>query len=173
MLASPRAAWFTFSAMADLTIPNRPALAGALKKAMRQHRAGRLDAAEAGYRRVLTADPGNANANHQLGRILTRSKRLKEAFALLRRATMFVGSDTGPLHLAAAVGTTCVSMYGPTRPSDCGPYGQQHIALQSYYQDGSARERRRAPNDAMRAIDVEQVAEACGRVLGKKEHSAA
>ena len=87
MLASPRAAWFTFSAMADLTIPNRPALAGALKKAMRQHRAGRLDAAEAGYRRVLTADPGNANANHQLGRILTRSKHLKEALALLRRAT--------------------------------------------------------------------------------------
>ncbi|HIM45490.1 MAG TPA: tetratricopeptide repeat protein, partial [Alphaproteobacteria bacterium] len=87
MLANPRAAWFTFPATADLTIPNRPALAGALKKAMRQHRAGRLDAAEAGYRRVLTADPGNANANHQLGRILTRSKRLKEAFALLRRAT--------------------------------------------------------------------------------------
>ncbi len=98
---------------------------------------------------------------------------LPQLAALLRRATMFVGSDTGPLHLAAAVGTTCVSMYGPTRPSDCGPYGQQHIALQSYYQDGSARERRRAPNDAMQAIDVEQVAEACGRVLGKKEHSAA
>ncbi|MFP6751706.1 MAG: glycosyltransferase family 9 protein [Pirellulaceae bacterium] len=98
---------------------------------------------------------------------------LPQLAALLRRATMFVGSDTGPLHLAAAVGTTCVSMYGPTRPSDCGPYGQQHIALQSYYQDGSARERRRAPNDAMQAIDVEQVAEACGRVLEKKEHSAA
>ena len=98
---------------------------------------------------------------------------LPQLAALLRRASIFVGSDTGPLHLAAAVGTTCVSMYGPTRPSDCGPYGQQHIALQSYYQDGSARERRRASNDAMRAIDVEQVAEACGRVLGKKEHSAA
>ena len=46
MLANPRAAWFTFPAMADLTIPNRPALAGALKKAMRQHRVGCLDAAD-------------------------------------------------------------------------------------------------------------------------------
>ena len=33
MLANPRAAWFTFPAMADFTIPNRPALAEALKKA--------------------------------------------------------------------------------------------------------------------------------------------
>jgi lipopolysaccharide heptosyltransferase I len=98
---------------------------------------------------------------------------LPQLAALIRRARMFVGSDTGPLHLAAAVGTTCVSMYGPTRPADCGPYGRQHIALQSYYQDGSARERRRAGNDAMRAIDVEQVAEACGRVLEQEENSAA
>jgi hypothetical protein len=43
--------------MANLTIPNRRVLAGALKNAMREQRAGRLDAAEAeaGYRRVLAA----------------------------------------------------------------------------------------------------------------------
>ena len=73
--------------MANLTIPNRPAVAGALKKAMQEHRAGRLDAAATSYRRVLAAEPGNANANHQLGRILTQSKRIKEALELLRRAT--------------------------------------------------------------------------------------
>lgn len=86
MLAHPRAAWFTFPAMANVTIPNRPALAGALREAMKEQRAGRLDAAETGYRRVLAADPGNANANHLLGLILTRSKRAKEALPLLRRA---------------------------------------------------------------------------------------
>jgi ADP-heptose:LPS heptosyltransferase len=86
---------------------------------------------------------------------------------------LFVGSDTGPLHLAAAVGTACVGMYGPTRPADCGPYGPQHISLQSYYQDGSSRERRRALNDAMRAISVEQAVEACGKVLEHLEESAA
>ena len=98
---------------------------------------------------------------------------LPELAALLRRASLFVGSDTGPLHLAAAVGTTCVSMYGPTRPADCGPYGPKHVALQSYFHDGSARERRRATNDAMRAITVEQVLEACGKVLEEAENSAA
>jgi Flp pilus assembly protein TadD len=64
--------------MANVTIPNRPALAGALREAMKEHRAGRLDTAESGYHRVLAADPGNANANHLLGLILTQSKRAKE-----------------------------------------------------------------------------------------------
>jgi len=136
----------------------------------RQHGIHSIVAWAGDRERSWTAEIVEHSAGHA---IAAPDTTLPQLAALLRRATMFVGSDTGPLHLAAAVGTTCVSMYGPTRPSDCGPYGQQHIALQSYYQDGSARERRRAPNDAMRAIDVEQVAEACGRVLGKKEHSAA
>lgn len=101
------------------------------------------------------------------------STSLKELAALLRRADLFVGSDTGPLHLAAAVGTTCVSMYGPTRPADCGPYGQQHVALQEFYQSGSARERRRASNDAMRAISVDQVFEAVCDKLEKSSQAAA
>ena len=73
--------------MAHVTVPNRPALAGALKAALQEQRAGRLDAADAGYRRVLAADPGNANANHLLGRILVDAKRAKEALPFLRRAT--------------------------------------------------------------------------------------
>ena len=73
-------------AMANITIPNRPALAGALKQAMADQRAGRIEQAEAGYRRVLGAEPGNANANHLLGIILTQSKRAKQAVPLLRRA---------------------------------------------------------------------------------------
>ena len=136
----------------------------------RQHGIHSIVAWAGDRERSWTAEIVEQSAGHA---VAAPDTTLPQLAALLRRATMFVGSDTGPLHLAAAVGTTCVSMYGPTRPSDCGPYGQQHIALQSYYQDGSARERRRAPNDAMQAIDVEQVAEACGRVLEKKEHSAA
>jgi heptosyltransferase-1 len=101
------------------------------------------------------------------------STSLPELTALLRRASLFVGSDTGPLHLAAAVGTTCVSMYGPTRPADCGPYGSQHMALQAYYQHGNARQRRSASNDAMCAIPVKQVFEAVRDVLARSSQAAA
>ena len=63
------------------------------------------------------------------------------------RAKLFIGSDTGPLHLAAAVGTPCVGLYGPWPASRHGPYGPQHIALQKMFFEGSARARRTAPRD--------------------------
>jgi lipopolysaccharide heptosyltransferase I len=49
---------------------------------------------------------------------------LLELLALLRRAGVVVGGDTGPLHLAAAMNTPVVGLYGPTNPRRNGPYGQ-------------------------------------------------
>jgi ADP-heptose:LPS heptosyltransferase len=85
--------------------------------------------------------------------------------ALCRRAALFVGSDTGPMHLAVAVGTPTVSMHGPSRGDWCGAYGPQNIRLQIRYEDGSSLERRRADDAAMRAITVEMAAHACDHVL--------
>ena len=42
--------------------------------------------------------------------------------ALLRFATCIVGGDTGPLHLAVALGTPAVALFGPTDPARNGPY---------------------------------------------------
>jgi heptosyltransferase-1 len=42
--------------------------------------------------------------------------------ALLRSATCIVGGDTGPLHLAVALGTPAVALFGPTDPARNGPY---------------------------------------------------
>jgi len=51
----------------------------------------------------------------------------RETAAVLSRARLFVGHDSGPLHLAAAVGTVCVAMYGPNnRPRQWHPYGADH-----------------------------------------------
>jgi ADP-heptose:LPS heptosyltransferase len=80
---------------------------------------------------------------------------------------MYLGSDTGPMHLAAAVGTSCIGLFGTTRPEESGPYGQQHICLQARYQSGSARQRRRADNDAMREITAESVCDACDSLLSQ------
>jgi len=93
---------------------------------------------------------------------------LYELTALLRRARIFIGSDTGPMHTAAAVGTPCVAMYGTTRPEDCGPVGPQHIALQARYDDGSRSQRKKATNDAMCLITADQVAAACHEILSRK-----
>lgn len=51
--------------------------------------------------------------------------------ALLRRSALMVASDTGPLHLAAALGTPSIGLYGPTRAERNGPYGPRCRGLQS------------------------------------------
>lgn len=99
---------------------------------------------------------------------LAPATSMTELGALCRRAAIFIGSDTGPMHLAAAVGTPTISMHGPSRAEWCGAYGPHTARLQVRYEDGSALERRKADDSAMRAIDVEMVVSACGRLLGER-----
>ncbi|MDX9708346.1 MAG: lipopolysaccharide heptosyltransferase I [Trichloromonas sp.] len=55
---------------------------------------------------------------------------LKELIALLSRVDLVVGADTGPVHIAAAVGTPTVSIYRVTDAQRNGPRGERHIRLQ-------------------------------------------
>ena len=111
--------------MANITIPNKPALADAMKQAMVDQRAGRLDATEAGYRRVLGAIPTNANANHLLGLILTQSERAKEAVPLLKRAVNAAPESAQfPGNLAEA----CRPRRAPQRRSDGASGGVETLA---------------------------------------------
>lgn len=90
---------------------------------------------------------------------------MTELAALCRRAALFVGSDTGPMHLAAAVGTPTVSLHGPSRAEWCGAYGPQNIRLQSSYEPDEAYKRHGADAAAMRAITLAQVSAACDDIL--------
>lgn len=94
---------------------------------------------------------------------------LPELGTLLSKSALCVAADTGPLHLAAAVGTPCVGLYGTTLPRVCGPYGAQHVSVQTYYHAGSSRERRSVTNIAMRAIEVATVCNACDQALKATE----
>ena len=87
--------------------------------------------------------------------------------SLVRGARLFVGSDTGPLHIAVAVGTSCVGLFGPMPAGRNGPYGPQHIAVQQVCLTGKSRERRTAGPESMLAIRVEHVAVACDELLAR------
>jgi lipopolysaccharide heptosyltransferase I len=90
---------------------------------------------------------------------------LVELAAICRRASLFIGSDTGPLHIAAAVGTPCVGLFGPMPAERNGPYGPQHIALQKMTLTGRSRDRRNAGPESMLAITAEEVCQACDQLL--------
>lgn len=56
------------------------------------------------------------------GRALAVHCSIAQLTSLLRRTALFVGGDTGPLHLADALGVPCVGLFGPTDPARNGPY---------------------------------------------------
>lgn len=56
---------------------------------------------------------------------------LKGLAALLKRARLLVTNDSGPMHIAAAVGTRVVALFGPTDPGRTGPYGVNHYVMTS------------------------------------------
>ncbi|TWT91598.1 glycosyltransferase family 9 protein [Neorhodopirellula pilleata] len=83
---------------------------------------------------------------------------LMMAAALFQTADLLISSDAGPLHLAVAVGTPAIGLYGPSRPSDRGPYHQ--VSLRRQTESSSHGFWRSVDNYAMTAIGVEHVCEA-------------
>jgi heptosyltransferase-1 len=78
-----------------------------------------------------------------------------------RRAKAVVGVDSGPLHLAAALGKPGVAIYGPTDPASHGPYGGTLRVLRSAGAITSYK-RNAADNGCMRAVTPDEVIEALG-----------
>jgi heptosyltransferase-1 len=73
---------------------------------------------------VVAWGPGELDLAHAIGGAMAPETNLRELAFLLKNARLVVGGDTGPLHLADAVGTRVVGLYGSTDPSRNGPYGQ-------------------------------------------------
>lgn len=54
---------------------------------------------------------------------------LRQLGALLKKCNLLVSADTGPMHIAAGVGTPVVALFGPTDPRRTGPIGENHVVL--------------------------------------------
>lgn len=90
-------------------------------------------AAGKGFQVVVT---GNAADRGMAAEIVARTEiplinlagrtSLAELAALLRKAQVAVTTDTGPMHLAAALGTPVAALFGPTAPWRTGPFGPGH-----------------------------------------------
>jgi lipopolysaccharide heptosyltransferase I len=99
---------------------------------------------------------------------LAPATNLTELAAIARRATIFVSSDSGPLHVAAAVGTLCVGLFGPMPAERNGPYGAHNVTVQKMRLGGTSHSRRTAGPESMAAISVSDVTCACDQVLGRR-----
>jgi len=91
---------------------------------------------------------------------------LRQMAALARRSRLFIAGDTGPLHLAAAVGAPCIGLIGHALADRFRPWGENNIVVK-----GAPIPLDRARQDglgeaAMREIPVDQVCRAADRLLG-------
>jgi heptosyltransferase-1 len=107
--------------------------------------------------KIVAASQGDA--------ILAPSTSLAELAEVATRARVFISSDTGPLHLAAAVGTPCVGLFGPVPASRNGPYGPQHSAVEPPAGLRPAWKDRKRDTLSMLAIDVERVTDAVSQLI--------
>lgn len=90
---------------------------------------------------------------------------LKQLIALLRGAKFLVAGDSGPLHLASALGTPVVGLYGPTDPVRNGPYSPRDIVVRKARAEETTYRREKAPSSTMLAITVEDALDAVERRL--------
>ncbi len=112
---------------------------------------------------VVTQGPGEERMVSRIGMlpggaVLSAGKTtLGQLIALLGRAQLVIASDTGPLHIAAAMGTPVIGLYGPTDPGRNGPYGEGHFVIQKDLDCRGCWRRRCSSHECMRNICVEEV----------------
>jgi heptosyltransferase-1 len=141
VLASPLAGWRA----KQWPIEHYQALAARLER-------------ELGIPLVLDGPPGSG---------LAHCSGLPGLIHATRRAAAVVGVDSGPLHLAAALGKPGVAIYGPTDPARNGPYGDSFRVLRSPAAVTTYK-RGRSIDEAMRAISPAQVFEVLKATLGER-----
>jgi len=122
---------------------------------------------------VINAGPGeerlvqgvkNASASAQL---ISYSGSLGRLMALLKRARAVVAGDTGPLHLADALATPVVALFGPTDPARNGPYWHNGVVLR-WEGAETTYKRGNAPDESLLHIGVDEVMSALGGLQASK-----
>src|SRR5262249_17881463 len=124
-----------------------------------------------GVRCIVNVGPGEEDLARKLcasagaAPPLVHTGDLVQLMALLKNACGIVGGDTGPLHLAIALGAPAVALFGPTAPARTGPYPTQAIVVRAA---GATRNHSRIKetDPSMLAIGVDGVFDAASRRFG-------
>lgn len=85
-----------------------------------------------GDRALAVWGPGEEERARAIGCRVAPKTSLRELAQLLKTASLVIGGDTGPLHLADALGTKVIGLYGPTNPRRNGPYSQLQRCISTY-----------------------------------------
>jgi heptosyltransferase I len=124
---------------------------------------------ELGLRTIVNYGPGEESLAREVesaseGIATAMQTSVSELIALARRAKLFIGGDTGPLHLAAALQIPVVAIFGPTDPARNGPYATRSVVLRNP-ESVTTHARNQRPDEAMLSISVDAVVDASYQLL--------
>jgi heptosyltransferase-2 len=88
---------------------------------------------------------------------------LRENLSVYRASHLFFGVDSGPMHMAAAVGVPVVALFGPTDERKWGPWGEEHTVITKRLSCYPCKPHKCVDNECMKRISVEEVIEALER----------
>jgi heptosyltransferase I len=117
-----------------------------------------------GLELVLNVPESKVTETSRLGRVHVHSSSIAGLINATRRATAVLGVDSGPLHLAAALGKRGVALFGPTDPALTGPFGNTFEVLRAPGAETTYK-RHSQVHWSMRDISVAEVTSALRRVL--------
>ena len=129
--------------------------------------------ADSGIRSLVNFGPGEEQLAEEVaagsaGAAQTISCTVSQLMELTRRAGLFIGGDTGPMHLAAALGVPVVGLFGPTNPDRNGPWSVRSAVLRSRQSATSYRHTAR-PDQALQSISPAEVVGAALALLEAPE----
>ena len=119
---------------------------------------------------LVNAAPGEEGLGQTLvdasqGNAFVISCTISQLIALTRRARLFIGGDTGPLHLAAALGIPVIGLFGPTDPARTGPFGTRAAVLR-HQESKTTFSHHKQPDEGLLKITAEETIAAARRLLG-------
>ena len=94
---------------------------------------------------------------------------LKGLAALLGEASLLVTNDSGPMHMAAVVGTPVIAVFGPTDPRRTGPPGTGHTVVRADMECAPCFKKECDTLRCMESVSVEEVFDAVRRLLMERE----
>ncbi len=129
-----------------------------------------------GYSVVVNRAPGEEQLADEVvresgGAAVAITMDLAELIAMTRRSVLAIGGDTGPLHLACALGKPVVGIYGPTDPARNGPWGVPFRVLR-HPESRRDHSRRSAPEAGLLTIEPDEVLTAANELLNPRGRSA-
>lgn len=98
------------------------------------------------------------------------STSIKQLACLLERSSLYIGGDTGPMHMAVAMGTPVVGIFGPSDPERNGPYGEGHIVLQADIDCIKCWKKRCSSMECMNNVSAQDVADAVISKIIPRKH---